>query len=186
MTTLTTSQLTTETILSPLGPLELTWSDRGVHGLAFIAHEAQAGHSPDPSGVAFDTADSAPPNRYAAALERYFGGDVAALEDLPVVLEGSPFQLEVWKALRRIPPGATWSYGELAAAIGHPGASRAVGAANGQNPVAIIVPCHRVIGANGTLTGYGGGIERKQWLLRHEGATFKPSAGRDQMILGLD
>ena len=186
MTTLTTSQLTTEMIPSPLGPLELTWSEQGVHSLAFTDREAHAGRSSDHSDGAFDTAESAPPNRYAAALERYFDGDIAALEDLPVVLDGSPFQLEVWNALRRIPPGATWSYGELANAIGRPGAGRAVGAANGQNPVAIVVPCHRVIGANGTLTGYGGGIERKQWLLRHEGATFQPSAARDQMSLGLD
>ena len=102
-------------------------------------------------------------------LAEYFGGDRRDF-DLPLAPGGTAFQLRVWKELRRISYGETISYGELARRIGKPTASRAVGAANGRNPLAIVVPCHRVIGADGTLTGYGGGISRKEWLLRHEGS----------------
>ncbi len=90
--------------------------------------------------------------------------------DLPLAATGSPFERQVWDALCAIPYGSTLSYGELARRLGDPRASRAVGAANGKNPIPIIVPCHRVIGANGELTGFGGGIDRKRWLLEHEGA----------------
>jgi methylated-DNA-[protein]-cysteine S-methyltransferase len=100
-------------------------------------------------------------------LEQYFRAERSEF-DLPLKLEGNPFELSVWSALRQIPYGETASYGEIARAIGHPDAPRAVGAANGRNPVAIIVPCHRVIGADGSLTGYGGGLERKRFLLDHE------------------
>lgn len=102
------------------------------------------------------------------ALAAFFAGELDAIASLPVRTGGTDFQRRVWAALRRIPAGTTMSYGQLAAAIGCPGASRAVGLANGANPVGIVVPCHRVIGADGTLTGYGGGIERKRWLLAHE------------------
>ena len=102
-------------------------------------------------------------------LQRYFDGDIAALDGIAVNLNGTPFQKNVWQALRRIPAGTTISYSELARRVGDPAAVRAVGTANGANPVAVIVPCHRVIGSNGSLTGYGGGLERKQWLLAHEG-----------------
>ena len=98
----------------------------------------------------------------------YFGGHLTALDQIPVRVTGSEFQRRVWAALRRIPAGTTTTYGHLAATIGAPTASRAVGLANGANPIAIVVPCHRVIGANASLTGYGGGLPRKQWLLRHE------------------
>jgi methylated-DNA-[protein]-cysteine S-methyltransferase len=104
------------------------------------------------------------------ALERYFAGDVRALDRLRTQTLGTPFQRRVWAALREIPVGKTVTYGALAKRLGCPSASRAVGAANGANPIPIVVPCHRVIGAGGALTGYGGGIERKRWLLRHEGA----------------
>ena len=104
-------------------------------------------------------------------LGRYFGGNLAALDTVPVELNGTPFQKRVWQALRRIPFGSTISYAELARRIGSPSAIRAVGTANGANPVAVIVPCHRVIGSDGSLTGYGGGLDRKQWLLSHEGCT---------------
>lgn len=103
-------------------------------------------------------------------LRAYFAGELHEF-DVPVRMEGTDFQKRVWKQLQRIPFGETWSYGQLAKRIGQPTASRAVGAANGQNPIAIIVPCHRVIGANGQLTGFGGGLDRKEWLLQHEGAT---------------
>lgn len=104
------------------------------------------------------------------ALQDYLTGDVHALQHIPVHAIGTRFQQQVWQALRQIPPGETWSYGDLARAIGQPGAVRAVGLANARNPVAIVVPCHRVIGSDGSLTGYAGGLERKRWLLQHEGA----------------
>jgi O-6-methylguanine DNA methyltransferase len=100
-------------------------------------------------------------------IARYFAGKPT--EDPPLDMRGADFELRVWAALRTIPRGATTSYGEIARRVGSPSASRAVGMANGANPIAIIVPCHRVIGANGTLTGYGGGLDRKAWLLAHEG-----------------
>jgi methylated-DNA-[protein]-cysteine S-methyltransferase len=102
-------------------------------------------------------------------LREYFAGDCRVLDGVAVELNGTPFQRRVWEALRGIPAGSTESYADLARRIGEPRAVRAVGAANGANPVAVIVPCHRVIGTNGTLTGYGGGLDRKQWLLAHEG-----------------
>lgn len=113
------------------------------------------------------------PNGLSDTLRRYFAGDVAAIDAIPVATAGTAFQREVWKALRDIPAGTTCSYGELAERIGRPRAVRAVGLANGSNPVGIVVPCHRVIGANGSLTGYGGGMERKRWLLDHESAPAK-------------
>jgi methylated-DNA-[protein]-cysteine S-methyltransferase len=111
--------------------------------------------APDPAGA-------------VTALRAYFAGDLHAIDAVPVDLNGTPFQQRVWTALRGIPAGRPVSYGSLARAIGTPTAVRAVGAANGANPVAIVVPCHRVIGSNGTLTGYGGGLDRKRWLLQHE------------------
>jgi methylated-DNA-[protein]-cysteine S-methyltransferase len=108
------------------------------------------------------------PHGLVDAIKRYFAGDLSALDTLPVQTAGTPFQREVWRALRDIPCGDTMSYSKLARQIGRPKAVRAVGLANGSNPIGVIVPCHRVIGANGSLTGYGGGIERKRWLLQHE------------------
>lgn len=102
-------------------------------------------------------------------LDRYFAGDVGAIDEIPVETGGTPFQREVWSALRKIPAGRTTSYGLLATTIDRPKAIRAVGMANGSNPVGIVVPCHRVIGKDSSLTGYGGGLERKRWLLEHEG-----------------
>jgi methylated-DNA-[protein]-cysteine S-methyltransferase len=112
------------------------------------------------------------PFEAASRLRAYFAGELGALEGLPVDPGGTVFQQSVWTALRRIPAGRTWSYSDLATAIGRPTATRAVGAANGRNPVAVVIPCHRVIGKSGGLTGYGGGLERKAWLLRHEGVMF--------------
>jgi methylated-DNA-[protein]-cysteine S-methyltransferase len=109
-------------------------------------------------------------------VEAYFEGELTSVDDIAVRTEGTAFQKEVWAELRRIPASTTVSYGELAKRVGRPNASRAVGLANGSNPVGIVVPCHRVIGANGALTGYGGGIERKRWLLKHEGAQLSLGA----------
>ena len=113
----------------------------------------------------------------ARSLLAYFAGELDAIDALPTAAGGTPFQRAVWSALRRIPAGRTMSYGALAAKIGRPKAVRAVGHANGANPIAIVVPCHRVIGADASLTGYGGGIERKRWLLAHEsGSLFDRTA----------
>lgn len=112
------------------------------------------------------------PSDIRLALEAYFAGEFSSLAGIRWATGGTDFQRTVWQALTSIPPGETLSYGALAARIGRPKAVRAVGLANGANPVAIVVPCHRVIGSDGSLTGYGGGLPRKQWLLTHEGATF--------------
>jgi len=109
------------------------------------------------------------PHNLTTRLAAYFAGDLHAIDSVPVRTAGTAFQQIVWRALRDIPCGATISYSELASRIAHPDAVRAVGTANGANPIGVVVPCHRVIGANGSLTGYGGGIERKRWLLEHEG-----------------
>jgi methylated-DNA-[protein]-cysteine S-methyltransferase len=110
------------------------------------------------------------PHGLRQAMLAYFKGDHGIIERLKVATDGTDFQHSVWRELRRIPCGKTISYAELARRIGKPKAMRAVGLANGANPISIVVPCHRVIGADGSLTGYGGGIDRKSWLLRHEGA----------------
>lgn len=110
------------------------------------------------------------PTKVRRILEGYFAGELAAIDALPVATGGTDFQREVWAALRSIPAGETRSYGDLATQIGRPQAVRAVGLANGANPVGVVVPCHRVIGKDGSLTGYGGGLERKRWLLNHENA----------------
>ena len=148
---------------SPVGLLLLVGDARALRAVRFPPHEvdeaARAGWRRDPAR--FDAA--------RAQLDEYFAGRRRAFE-LPLAPRGSLFQLHVWRELRAIPYGTTISYGELARRIGRPGASRAVGLANGRNSLAIVVPCHRVIGADGSLTGYGGGLERKRWLLRHEGA----------------
>jgi methylated-DNA-[protein]-cysteine S-methyltransferase len=111
-----------------------------------------------------------PPRAVTEALEAYFAAELARLDDVDCATGGTPFQRMVWAALRRIPAGRTLSYGALAARLGHPRAARAVGLANGANPIGIVIPCHRLVGANGALTGYAGGLARKRWLLAHEGA----------------
>ncbi len=113
--------------------------------------------------------------RVVEALTRYIAGDLDVIDKLEVETQGTVFQRRVWRELRRIPCGETWTYGELARRIGKPRASRAVGLANGANPVGIVVPCHRVIGADHSLTGYGSGLERKRWLLEHEGVSLDGS-----------
>jgi methylated-DNA-[protein]-cysteine S-methyltransferase len=108
------------------------------------------------------------PGGFTKALRAYFDGDLTAFDGLPLKMGGTAFQSDVWRALREIPCGETRTYGQIARRIGRPTAVRAVGLANGSNPIGIVVPCHRVIGSDGSLTGYGGGIERKRWLLAHE------------------
>lgn len=154
---------------TPLGPLTLVDEDGALCGVFFDDQR----HAPPPA--AFGDAD---PGGFAAAIEQfgaYFAGDLKTF-DLPLAPNGSEFQLRVWAALRDIPYGETRTYGEIAAAIGSPKASRAVGLANGRNPIGIVVPCHRVIGADGSLTGYGGGIERKRALLDLEAGRARLTA----------
>jgi len=119
---------------------------------------------PDPAGA-------------VARLRAYFAGDLAAIDAIPADPGGTEFQRKVWDELRRIPVGTTVSYSELARRVRAPGSVRAVGAANGRNPIAVVIPCHRVIGADGSLTGYGGGLDRKEWLLAHERAATPGGQG---------
>jgi methylated-DNA-[protein]-cysteine S-methyltransferase len=110
------------------------------------------------------------PHGFSSCIKAYLEGDYSRLQAIPVSTGGTPFQQEVWNALREIPSGHTFTYSQLAEKIGRPKAVRAVGMTNSLNPIAIVLPCHRVVGANASLTGYAGGLERKHWLLRHEGA----------------
>jgi methylated-DNA-[protein]-cysteine S-methyltransferase len=148
---------------SPIGPLLLT-SD----GVQLTGLYMETGRESRPSTDWVQDATAAPLAATREQLSEYFAGSRRTFE-LPLRLQGTAFQQRVWRELTEIPYGDTWSYGQLAARIGKPSASRAVGLANGRNPISILVPCHRVIGADGSLTGYGGGLERKQWLLAHEG-----------------
>jgi methylated-DNA-[protein]-cysteine S-methyltransferase len=148
---------------SPYGPLTLVATDGVLSGLYMDGQRHR------PPQETFGVRDGRPFTEAVEQLEAYFAGELKEFT-VPLRLEGTPFQRRVWDQLRRIPYGETRSYGDLAAALGSPGASRAVGLANGRNPVGIIVPCHRVIGASGSLTGYGGGLDRKRRLLEFERA----------------
>jgi methylated-DNA-[protein]-cysteine S-methyltransferase len=155
---------------SPVGRLVFAADESRLRALEFYDSEDQLRAKLEHSLPEAQFATGARPAFVVDALEAYFGGDVTALEGLSAEGAGTPFQRKVWAALRTIPPGRTMSYRGLAEQIGCPGSFRAVGAANGQNPISLVVPCHRVIAADGTLCGYGGGLWRKEWLLRHEGA----------------
>lgn len=156
-------------VATPIGvALLVTDGDGRLRALDWEDHEARMRRSLRPRGA--HLAEAAAPKSVRAPLGDYFSGDLEALDAIPCETGGTPFQRAVWEALRRIPPGRTMSYGALAAALGAPAAARAVGHANGANPVSVVVPCHRLVGAGGALTGYGGGLERKRWLLAHEGA----------------
>lgn len=164
--------LTLDRIATPTGEvLLITDAEGAVRALDFAGYEERmmrllGRHWPGATLV-----EGRAPAAVRSAVEAYFSGDLTALDGLKVRTNGTEFQRSVWTALRAIPHGETRTYGQLAAAVGKPKAVRAAGLANGQNPIAVIVPCHRVIGANGTLTGYAGGLERKQWLLAHESRT---------------
>jgi methylated-DNA-[protein]-cysteine S-methyltransferase len=137
------------------------WVDREALGIQQLRQQY---------GARIPLNDGRAPASIRDALDRYFNGDLGALDEIPCATNGTPFQQDVWSTLRMIPVGATWSYGALAVRIGKANAVRAVGLANGANPIALVLPCHRVIGTDGSLTGYGGGLDRKRWLLAHEGA----------------
>lgn len=150
----------------PLGPIEIRANEEGLTWISFSSETA----SPiDPSPIA----PSPITEECARQLEAYFLGQLRDF-DLPLAPRGTEFQRAVWQALSEIPFGETRTYAEQAGSLGNPKAVRAVGAANGRNPISIVVPCHRVIGANGTLTGYAGGLPRKRWLLHHEQGRTNP------------
>ena len=146
---------------SPIGDMVLTGDGSALTGLDFVDSVGEPSGQRDHGAFADATAQ----------LRAYFGGELTEFE-LDLAPRGTPFQQRVWSALRAIPYGTTTTYGTLASGLGDARATRAVGAANGQNPISIIIPCHRVIGADGSLTGYGGGMQRKQWLLALEGRAF--------------
>jgi O-6-methylguanine DNA methyltransferase len=162
-------RLTVDAYHSPLGEILLVVDrDGALRALDFADYEQRLQRLLRLHYGTYQLDPAPAPLAMINALAAYFAGDLDAISKLRVATGGTPFQREVWAALRRIPAGRTTSYGELAAELGHRGASRAVGLANGSNPIAIVVPCHRVIGANGALTGYAGGLPRKRWLLEHE------------------
>ena len=171
---------------TPVGPMALYALDGDLVGLTLDGGHGEthpvAKHLARHLG-AFTTRNVPDAAGASTRLGRYFAGDVAALDEQPVRMLGTPFQCGVWAALRAIPAGETRSYAALAESLGKKAAVRAVAAANGANPVAVFVPCHRVIAADGTLWGYGGGLPMKQWLLRHEGAAFRPLAEQSELAL---
>lgn len=155
---------------SPLGLIEIKATQQGICQVIFSGEQRSTPHKSDLTELC------------KQQLHDYFEGGVKYF-DLPLDPQGTPFQRSVWKALEQIPFGETQSYQTIADVIQNPKAVRAVGGANGRNPISIIVPCHRVIGRNGTLTGYAGGVERKRWLLTHEGVDIKPSKVNDVLTL---
>ena len=162
--------MTWRRIDSPIGPLVLAGEDD-------VLTSVEPLDGPEGLGDGGDGGDPTAFPEAADQLRAFFEGGLRAF-DVPILLHGTPFQLRVWAALRAIPYGETVSYGKVAVELGQPTAARAVGLATGRNPVAVIVPCHRVIGASGTLTGYRGGLARKQWLLDHERRQLQESSVR--------
>ncbi len=183
---------------TPVGPVVVAWSE---HAVVFLDMEAiverqswktrMVREEPEARMKSslekrFGGVELIPASSTAGPMQklaRYFAGDVAALDAIAVNTAGTPFQEKIWKGLRRIPAGKTLTYGEIATKAGRPGAARGAGGAVGSNPIAIIIPCHRIIGANERLTGFGGGLVRKRWLLRHEGATFRDDSPKQLQLL---
>jgi O-6-methylguanine DNA methyltransferase len=178
-------ELLRSVISTPVGDMLALASDEGLCALEFVGPkerltrlEARLQRHFPPHEIL--DGDALPIARARAWLAAYFAGERAEIDTVPLDMRGAAFEKRVWRALTRIPLGETTSYGAIAKALGSAGASRAVGHANGANPISIIVPCHRVIGASGHLTGYGGGLDRKTWLLNHE---KRWSAGAPQAAL---
>jgi methylated-DNA-[protein]-cysteine S-methyltransferase len=157
-------------LTTPIGTMLLVTDDDGaLRALDFEDYEARMKELLRLHYGAVALTSGRAPKPMRSALSAYFDGDFAALKTVEWRVAGTPFQRKVWTALPGIPAGQTMSYGALAAKLGSPNAMRAVGHANGSNPISVVIPCHRLIGANGSLVKYGGGLHRKQWLLRHEG-----------------
>ena len=175
------------TMTTPVGKVAVAWRGDAIVSLEMAAAESrQDWESSDLPGGPVGRLKEAMAKRFpgedvrrsdvegpAKVVGDYFAGDVSSIERVRVDPGGTPFQKAVWKRLRRIPAGKTLTYGEIAAAAGSPGSARAAGGAVGSNPIAIVIPCHRVLGSDRKLTGFGGGLRRKRWLLRHEGAAFR-------------
>jgi methylated-DNA-[protein]-cysteine S-methyltransferase len=159
------------TIDSPLGTLTIAANGPRVCLVHFGAATQRVRSTLASWYPGFAIESSTDPAGAATVLRRYFEGDLASLDEVEVELHGTSFQKRIWMALRTVTVGTTLSYAALARRVGSPSAVRAVGAANGANPVAVVLPCHRIIGSNGSLTGYGGGLDRKRWLLEHEGVS---------------
>jgi methylated-DNA-[protein]-cysteine S-methyltransferase len=159
---------------SPLGEIAIACAGEVLVALDFADADGRFERSLRRRFGAVELVPARDPLGVATRLARYFAGRLDAIEDVAADPGGTLFQQRVWAALRRIGCGTTLSYGALAAALGQPTATRAVGLANGANPISIFVPCHRVIGSDGSLTGYGGGVTRKRWLLEHEGVLTPP------------
>ena len=157
-----------ETIESPIGPLTLALQDEVLVSVEFDKGPARRLSWVRRQFAGEELVERPAQSLAAQALEAYFVDARTDFSDIPLKLHGAPFQVQVWETLRRIPVGETVAYGTIARMVGQPGASQAVGRANGENPIPVIVPCHRVIGMDGSLTGFGGGLERKTWLLDHE------------------
>lgn len=165
-------ELLIDRVGSPIGTILLVSDGQAIRALDFEDYEQRMHRLLRLHYGRYALTSQRNPAGLSDRIAAYFEGDIGVLDGTPVQTGGTPFQHKVWTALRQIPAGKTTTYGQLARQIGSPGASRAVGLANGSNPVAIVVPCHRVIGAGGALTGYGGGLDRKRWLLAHEGVSM--------------
>lgn len=155
-------------VASPIGTILLVTDGEALRALEFLDHEPRVHRLLRLQYGSYTLTHTRDAGEFGQSIDAYFAGDLAAPDRIVVRTAGTEFQRSVWAALRLIPPGTTSTYGQLAARIGRAKASRAVGHANGANPVAIVVPCHRVVGADASLTGYGGGLERKAWLIAHE------------------
>jgi len=173
-----TMRLRIERWESPMCPLLIVTDHDGVlRAIEFGAHESRMERLLRSHYGDYTLEEGKVPVSLKRALEAYFKGGIDALAEVKTATGGTPFQREVWKTLRTIPAGTTMSYGQLASKVRRKGASRAVGAANGANPIPIVVPCHRVIGADGSLTGFGGGLTNKKWLLDHESRFASAASG---------
>lgn len=161
-------RIAVDTLPSPIGPLWVAVGEAGLLCVEFDGSRARGTAYLERTVRDVEWGDAGGTESVRRALDAYFAGQLRALDSLDVDPRGTDFQRRVWLTLRTIPPGSPVSYGELASRVGRPTASRAVGAANGRNPIPLVLPCHRVIGADGSLTGFGGGMKRKAWLLEHE------------------
>lgn len=179
------TELRTYRVGSPIGGMVAVCTDGRIAALDFADCTARIERLLHHRYAAFRFRNAAGSHPVVTALAAYFDGELDALRGLDVDPGGTPFQRQVWNALRDISAGTTQSYAQLACAVGRPKAARAVGAANARNPLAVVVPCHRLIGAGGGLTGYAGGLDRKRWLLEHEGCPVgKPPASASSATTG--
>lgn len=173
-------ELRLDEIESPIGTMTLVADSEALCALDFADCRARMVSLLEARYGRLRLTTATDPCGYASRLRAYLGGELDALDDIPVETGGTSFQRRVWSALRDIAPGTTVSYRQLGSSIGRPTAARAVGMATSRNPVALVVPCHRVVGADGSLTGYGGGVERKRWLLRHEGVELQSEISQNK------